>query len=349
MTDAIEPRRSNVDPLQVLASLPNDHVVRRAGTPDAPGLVHVLDRRSRVAMMAALACDRPLLVRGEPGIGKTQLAEAAAVVLGRRLLPEVVDSRSEARDLLYRFDAVRRLAEAQTMGTIIAAAAKEGKTNDASSDLLSTLQEKNFLSPGVFWTAFGYEDPSKPEAEPESPGGYVVLIDEIDKAESDLPNGLLGVLGSREFSVPGYDKKIRRDEHLPAPLVVITTNEERSLPNPFVRRCVVLDLWMPDDPEFKADRPISLEELLIERGRQHFPGLDENGILQKAAEQVAKDRAEARTHGRKPLPGQAEYLDLLRAVDALKISHAAAKTKFDPLAALDSLAAFIVSKHGRPE
>ncbi|HND55685.1 MAG TPA: MoxR family ATPase, partial [Pirellulaceae bacterium] len=210
--------------------------------------VHLFDPDSRNAILAAIGAARPLLVRGEPGVGKTQLAEAAAVALQRRLLTTVVDSRTEPRDLLYSFDAVARLAEAQLCG----AAPKSSETDlHAARELLTP---KRFLTPGPLWWAFDWKsarDQAELSGAPrpysdeqwEAASGTVLLIDEIDKAETDVPNGLLEALGSRQFTPPFDHQPVAQTGE--CPLVVITTNEERALPDPFLRRCVVLDLKPP--------------------------------------------------------------------------------------------------------
>ncbi|HYH67519.1 MAG TPA: AAA family ATPase, partial [Urbifossiella sp.] len=182
-----------------------------------PG-VHLFDEASVWAVRAALAANRPLLVRGEPGVGKSQLARAAAVWLNRPFLSVVVDVRTESQDLLWSFDAVHRLAQAQICGALKV-------TNPAE-----WLGEAKFVHPGKLWWAFDWKD-AKDQAEkvqdpiPSCPetwkpgGGCVLLIDEIDKAESDVPNGLLEALGSRSFPVRGRKDPVAVVGE--APLVVI--------------------------------------------------------------------------------------------------------------------------------
>ena len=269
--------------------------------------VHKFDGRSIAAVNAALAAGRPLLIRGEPGVGKTQLAEAAAQELGRLFYRHVVDSRTESRDLLYEFEAVMRLAEAQLCGA-------QGVDEKKARDRLNILK---FVVPGPLWWAFNSKnakahvetnevctalDPLKNQNEKLLKNGWVVLIDEIDKAESDVPNGLLEALGSGGFRPMGYTDRIEMSA--PAPLVMITTNEERILPDAFVRRCVVLHLRLPKDSA-------ELKKLLVARGEAHFKGCK---VLEAAADILAQDRQTAIDRNWKPYPGQAEYLDLLRAV-----------------------------------
>ncbi len=272
---------------------------RRDGVPEQVHCFDDKDNRSRLALKAALAAGRPLLVRGEPGVGKTQLAAAAAQALRRPLVSFVVDARCEARDVLWHFDTVRRLAEAQICGVL--------KYDQA--EVRGRLQVSRFIEPGPLWWGFDWNGaqahcekfemgvhPCPEKANPAN--GRVVLIDEIDKADSDLPNGLLEALGSGRFQPEGCDSVVMGN---PAPLVVITTNEERVLPDAFVRRCLVLHLRLPDKEELK--------NLLVARAKLHFPQADP-GVLTAAADLLVRDREKSSV----PKPGQAEYFDLLRAV-----------------------------------
>ena len=138
--------------------------------------------------------------------------------------------------------------------------------------------------------------------------GWVVLIDEIDKAESDVPNGLLEALGAGQFTPFGYDQPITI-RGVP-PLIMLTTNEERVLPDAFLRRCLVLHLTLPRDDE-------ALIAHLQERGRAHFGSQTTDEVLREAARQLVADRRYAEQEQLSPLPGQAEYLDLVRAVIGL--------------------------------
>ena len=307
------------------------HKIDLASQGTLPESVHVFDRESVDAINAALAARRPLLVRGEPGIGKSQLARAAAKTLKRAYVQHVVDSRTESRDLLWHFDAVERLAEAQLLG-----AAREGR-----AAVRRRLAVEHYLRPGPLWWAFDWSDaarqarevcaPAPPQPDGGDPSnGCVILVDEIDKAESDVPNGLLEALGAGEFTPLGRRSPVTAPTV--APLVVITTNEERALPDAFVRRCLVLHLDLPEDEA-------KLLEWLVERGRAHFPE-PELLVLESAAKQLAKDRKTAKDAHRLPLPGQAEYLDLVRAVCALAPGNSDKQVE-----TLERIACYVLGKH----
>ncbi|MEO1086395.1 MAG: MoxR family ATPase, partial [Acidobacteriota bacterium] len=225
-------------PLSIEGSHPGD-----GGGEDASEIIHLFDDRERLAINAAFAAVRPLLVRGEPGIGKSQLARAAAAALGRRYVSKVVDARTESQDLLYSLDAVRRLADAQLVG--------QGKELREGETVVDRLSESNYVTPGPLWWGFEWKNAHRQaqraqacpdDAHADAPDGVVVLLDEIDKADSSVPNGLLECLGQRQFAGP-LGTTVRCGPT--PPLVLVTTNEERSLPDAFLRRCLVLHMKLP--------------------------------------------------------------------------------------------------------
>ena len=278
-----------------------------------PETIHRFDETSAWAVRAALAAQRPLLVRGEPGSGKSQLARAAAEALGRLFLAEVVHARSESQDLQWRFDALGRLGDAQAMSA----------GHHSPEEVRSRLDQRNYLSPAALWWVFDWNSAERQHSRsggrsacPQPPAGWtptkgsVLLIDEIDKAEADLPNGLLETLGNGAFSVPWLDEAVSAAEGTPTPLVVITTNEERELPAAFLRRCLVLNLQLPkSESEFAA--------ALIGRGMLHFKQRCADAVYREAAAQLWRDRQAAEDQGLQG-PGHAEYIDLLRVVVTLE-------------------------------
>lgn len=297
-----------------------------------PASIHQFDEDSLNVLKTALAARRPLLLRGDPGTGKSQLAHAAAVALGRLFVYEVVNAHTESQDLLWKFDAVGRLAEAQTV-----------QASTPEAERKQVLDTKRYTSPGALWWALCwktadevYQNSQYQLACPEKPAkwqqsdGSVILIDEIDKANAELPNGLLEILGNNAIEIPWLKTTIGGKDAIP-PLVIITTNEERELPPAFVRRCLVLNMDLPKDEG-------ELESLLVERGKLHFGEQCSEKIRIKAARQLITDRNVAREKGVVP-PGQAEYLDMLRALSVLgKTDDAQGKM-------LDKIHKFVLRKY----
>jgi MoxR-like ATPase len=308
---------------------------------------HVFSRGEIDAVNAAIAAGRPLLLRGEPGVGKSQLAKAAAFAMQRAFVPFVVDARTEAQDLLWHFDAVARLAEAQLLAALGPGAADGGAAAADAGDVVATisgvrdevdvrerLRIEHFVEPRALWWGFDWlgatermqavlrhrgmaanDEPAT--ATPltdawaasgcDPSNGTVVLIDEIDKGESDVPNGLLDALGSGEFRPPNLPAVAAKAD----PLVLITTNNERALPDAFLRRCLVLHLRLPEAPR-------TLRAQFRRRGRAHFPdpAITPDATLLRAARLVVDAREKAKAEHLLPLPGQAEFLDLVQAVTA---------------------------------
>ncbi|SDW69645.1 AAA family ATPase [Thiocapsa roseopersicina] len=319
-----------------------------------PRQYHVFDADSIAAIDAALAAQRPLLLRGEPGIGKSQLARAAALVLRRVYVQQVVDARTESSDLLWSYDAVARLAEAQLQGALKVAPKGPGRS------LRRRLAVGAYVTPGPLWWAFDWQSASAqaqavgaaepvppdagdaqrrsdPERRCDPSNGCVVLIDEIDKAESDVPNGLLEALGAGQFRPLGSERDVVATGV--APLVIITTNEERALPDAFLRRCMVHHMRLPS----VKHAPDALKRLLMQRAKAHFVAPDEVAgevLLERAADLLIADRRAAEQARRMPLPGQAEYLDLVRAVLRLTNEDAAAQESV-----LNRIADFALKKH----
>ena len=291
---------------------------------------HYFESEALLALEAALETRRPLLIRGEPGTGKSQLARAAAHVLDAVLLVKVVDARTEIEDLFWRFDAVRRLADAQILGGL-GVEREEAKKE---------LAEESYLVPEALWWAFswssaedqarvaGTKPPPRPEGWVPEKGARVLLLDEIDKADESVPNGLLAALGSGSFGVRGREDVCWSLEN--PPLVIITTNEERPLPDAFLRRCLVLHLALPTDSD-------ELVAWLVQRGEKHVRDA-EPAVLEHAAKLLVEDRAGVRSAGRNP-PGQAEYLDLVHAAVGLDSGEA------KRIALLDDLRDFAFWKH----
>jgi len=308
---------------------------------------HIFDADMINGVNAALVIGRPLLVWGEPGIGKSQLARAVARELGRALVHFVADARTESRDLLYHFDAVARLAEAQLRAHREENSSNSLKTGKPLAGGCSCAEDRmameNFIVPGCLWWALnwesakeqawrsGHEEPweAEPGCQPEN--GVVLLIDEIDKADSDVPNGLLEALGSNRFHPHGLDRPVEcRPEN--RPLVIITTNEERSLPDAFLRRCLSLHLSFPEDES--AQR-----RFLVGRGRKNFPDFDTT-VIEEAAALLVEDRRVARSENRFPLPGQAEFFDLLRGIQRLSLEQGREPTTY-----IEQLRKFTYQKH----
>lgn len=196
----------------------------------------ITDERIRFALEVALATGRPLLVAGDPGTGKSSLARAVAETLDWRYLEVTVTSRTQAQDLLWEVDHLKRLKDAQ-LGTA-----------DASDRVDN---EENYVSPGALWWAFQPETAAALKSRPADPSvgkpgqPAVVLLDELDKADPEVPDNLLGPLGFLHFRCGYVDGGVVEANGAMVPLVIATSNGERDLSPAFLRRCVKLRLLTP--------------------------------------------------------------------------------------------------------
>lgn len=266
----------------------------RVGDRSAGEIVYVFTESIVLAINVALAAQRPLLVSGDPGSGKSSLAASVAAFMNWRYEPEVITPRTQASDLGWRFDALRRLQDAQAQ---------------------ALKQDDDYVLPGPLWRAF------EPEGDDRR---AVVLLDEIDKADPDVPNSLLDALGSMTFRVTETGRDVSASPER-VPFVVITTNNERQLPRPFLRRCITLSLPPPD------------EERLLEIAGAHDLR-DEEGRAAKIAAHVTGMRRAAAKEGRS-YPGAAEFLDALRASRDLRVSYGTAEWEAIASATLEKPAA----------
>lgn len=264
---------------------------------------YVFTEEIAIGIDVALATERPLLISGKPGCWKSQLAQAVAEVQGWNFLSRTITSRTRLEELTVEMDYLRRLNDAQVRG-----------------DSSSLKPDKAYYKPGIFWWAFDPETAIDqlrqmtdaenlkksvgfPGSEKLNAGGVVLLIDEIDKAEPDLPNDLLEPLDRKSFSLPD-GRKIEAKDGLKR-LTLITTNGERELPQAFLRRCVTLELGEPD------------KKALIRIASFHFPEGNTDRI-EAIAGRIITFREEASNQRRRP-PGTGEFLDAIRACEALKI------------------------------
>jgi len=215
-----------------------------------------------VAVNAAVTLERPLLVKGEPGTGKTELARQVADALDLPMIEWHVKSTTKAQQGLYEYDAVSRLRDSQ-LG--------EARVHDVG----------NYIKQGKLWQAF------------TAPGKCVLLIDEVDKADIEFPNDLLQELDRMEFHVYETGETIRAVNR---PIVIITSNNEKELPDAFLRRCFFHYIRFPD-----MDTMRRIVEV-------HHPGIKES-LLTTALTQFYELRE---TQGLKKKPSTSEVLDWLK-------------------------------------
>lgn len=284
----------------------------------------------------AIVTERPLLLRGEPGSGKSSFASFAARNLNWRYYEFNVTGRTEAKDMLWRFDALRRLRDAQA----------------AKSDNDIGVDSRNYVTPGVLWWSFNYENASKfireiagknadepsaktSELDPfaeinrtRSARGAVVLIDEIDKADPNVPNDLLEVIGMNSFTVDETGEIVGRKMFVPKSdpekpedygnlLVVITTNQERDLPPAFLRRCIVHRLEEPEEKDQLVERWIKIARLHGDKNINSHVGGEK--MVKKLAEKCWDLREQTADEIRRS-PSIAEFLDALRTCFRLGIT-----------------------------
>ncbi|MCF8512135.1 MAG: MoxR family ATPase [Rhodobacteraceae bacterium] len=217
-----------------------------------------------VAVNAAVTLQRPLLVKGEPGTGKTELARQVAAALDMPLIEWHVKSTTKAQQGLYEYDAVSRLRDSQ-LG--------EARVHDV----------RNYIRQGKLWQAF------------TAASRVVLLIDEVDKADIEFPNDLLQELDRMEFHVYETGETIRAAQR---PVVIITSNNEKELPDAFLRRCFFHYIRFPEP------------EVLAAIVRLHFPGIKE-ALLTTALTQFFDLRE---TPGLKKKPSTSEVLDWLKLI-----------------------------------
>lgn len=189
------------------------------------------------AVNIAMALEKPLLIKGEPGTGKTMLAQSVSNALGKKLIIWNIKSTTKAQDGLYVYDVVQRLYDSQFGG-------------EGVDDI------KKYVHLGKVGEAFNSDEQ------------IILLIDEIDKADLEFPNDLLWELDKMEFYIPETGETIKAKKR---PIVIITSNAEKELPDAFLRRCIFHYIEFPN------------EELMKEIIKVHYPDLDKNIINQTIA------------------------------------------------------------------
>jgi MoxR-like ATPase len=233
----------------------------------------------KLAVNAAITLQRPLLIKGEPGTGKTMLAEEVAAAVGLPLLQWHIKSTTKAQQGLYEYDAVSRLRDSQL-----------------GDERVRSIE--NYIVKGVLWQAFEAEQPT------------VLLIDEIDKADIEFPNDLLRELDRMEFFVYETRQMIRARHR---PIVMITSNNEKELPDAFLRRCFFHYIKFPDRDTMQAIVDV------------HFPGLKKQ-LLKEALDSFYQIRE---LPGLKKKPSTSELLDWLKLLVAEDIPPEALRSRDD--------------------
>ena len=223
---------------------------------------YIAEKDLKIAVNAAITLERPLLVKGEPGTGKTELAKQVASALGLDLFEWHIKSTTKAQQGLYEYDAVSRLRDSQ-LG--------DDRVNDV----------RNYIKRGKLWDAFRSEDK------------VVLLIDEIDKADIEFPNDLLQELDKMEFFVYETGETIKAVQR---PVVIITSNNEKELPDAFLRRCFFHYIKFPDAPTLQKIVDV------------HYPGIKQE-LVSAALTQFYEIRD---VPGLKKKPSTSEALDWIR-------------------------------------
>jgi MoxR-like ATPase len=299
LTDMFDYRKTFFDPasLRGFTLAPSDERedwAYDAGSRVDPTQRHfVFAEEAILALNVALATRRPLLISGEPGSGKTLLARFAALALGYVFYRETITSRTQASDLLSSFDALRRLGDAQIENGL--------KPTQA------------YVVPGKLWWALNpqtagwrgraalpdipaLDDPGMKPAEGDG-SKAALLLDEIDKADPDVPNDLLEALDERGFNVPETGDRIAPERA--DLLIMLTTNGERELPPAFLRRCVTLELPKPTEGWL-----VDIAKLRFGAGDGAFKA----DLYSRLAGEVMRLRQDAEEQGRRP-PSTSEFVD----------------------------------------